>query len=100
MDGGSIPNHGTWYISGCLTKFGILAILLLKAYIIVNSTGMETVPWIVNSNIHLLRYRGTGGGIPVVANSVSSLLVGETFLTLTEHLGLTGVSPATGYRPP
>ena len=58
------------------------------------------MPCIMNSEIHLLRNRGTGGEIPVVANWVSSLLVGETFLTLTGHLGLTGISPVAGYPPP
>lgn len=51
---------------------------------------MGTVPWIVNSEIYPLRYRGIGGGIAAVANWVSNLLVSETFLTLTEHLGSAG----------
>lgn len=83
-------NHGTWYTNGCPTKFGILAILLLGAYIIAYSPGMGTVPWIVNSEIYPLRYRGIGGGIAAVSNWVSNLIVSETFLTLTEQLGSAG----------
>ncbi|KAL6332724.1 hypothetical protein AAG906_010064 [Vitis piasezkii] len=83
-------HHGTWYTNGCPTKFGVVAILLLGAYIIAYSPGMGTVPWIVNSEIYPLRYRGIGGGIAAVANWVSNLLVSETFLTLTEHLGSAG----------
>ena len=51
---------------------------------------MGTVPWIVNSEIYPLRYRGVGGGIAAVANWTSNLIVSETFLTLTEALGSAG----------
>nr|GMD92324.1 inositol transporter 4-like [Ipomoea batatas] len=46
-----------------------------------------TVPWIVNSEIYPLRYRGIGGGIAAVSNWLSNLVVSQTFLTLTEALG-------------
>ncbi|KAL7199827.1 hypothetical protein ACSBR2_022018 [Camellia fascicularis] len=48
---------------------------------------MGTVPWIINSEIYPLRYRGIGGGIVAVSNCVSNLIVNETFLSLTEALG-------------
>lgn len=79
-----------WFENGCPSKFGIFAVLLLGLYIISYSPGMGTVPWIVNSEIYPLRYRGTGGGIAAVANWCSNLLVSETFLTLTEALGSAG----------
>ncbi|KAL0363143.1 UNVERIFIED_CONTAM: Inositol transporter 4 [Sesamum calycinum] len=52
--------------------------------------GMGTAPWIVNSEIYPLRYRGVGGGIAAVSNWVSNLIVSETFLTLTEAVGSAG----------
>ncbi|KAK6139046.1 hypothetical protein DH2020_027213 [Rehmannia glutinosa] len=79
-----------WYTKGCPSKFGFLAVLLLGMYIISYSPGMGTVPWIVNSEIYPLRYRGIGGGIAAVSNWVSNLIVSETFLTLTEALGSAG----------
>ncbi|KAL3627334.1 Inositol transporter 4 [Castilleja foliolosa] len=82
--------HRIWYTKGCPTKFGIFAILLLGMYIISFSPGMGTVPWIVNSEIYPLRYRGIGGGIAAVSNWVSNLIVSETFLTLTEVIGSSG----------
>lgn len=82
--------HRTWYTKGCPSKFGIFAVLLLGLYIISYSPGMGTVPWIVNSEIYPLKYRGIGGGIAAVANWVSNLIVSETFLTLTEVLGSSG----------
>lgn len=51
---------------------------------------MGTVPWVINSEIYPLKYRGLGGGIAAVANWCSNLLVSETFLTLTTALGSSG----------
>lgn len=80
----------TWYTQGCPSKIGFLAVVLLGLYIIVYSPGMGTVPWIINSEIYPLKYRGIGGGIAAVSNWSSNLIVSETFLTLTEHLGSAG----------
>ncbi|CAK9156834.1 unnamed protein product [Ilex paraguariensis] len=77
----------TWYTNGCPSRYGILAVLVLGAYIISYSPGMGTAPWIVNSEIYPLRYRGIGGGIAAVSNWVSNLIVSESFLSLTEALG-------------
>lgn len=82
--------HRTWYTKGCPSKFGFFAVMLLGLYIISYSPGMGTAPWIVNSEIYPLKYRGIGGGIAAVANWVSNLIVSETFLTLTEVLGSSG----------
>lgn len=51
---------------------------------------MGTVPWIVNSEIYPLRYRGICGGMAAVANWSANLIVSETFLTLTHALGSAG----------
>ncbi|GFP83100.1 inositol transporter 4 [Phtheirospermum japonicum] len=80
----------TWYTEGCPSRIGFLAVILLGLYIIVYSPGMGTVPWIVNSEIYPLKYRGIGGGIAAVSNWSSNLIVSETFLTLTERLGSAG----------
>ncbi|CAL1385981.1 unnamed protein product [Linum trigynum] len=82
--------HGedrVFFEQGCPSKFGILAVVFLGLYIVSYSPGMGTVPWIVNSEIYPLKYRGVGGGIAAVANWVSNLIVSESYLTLTEHLG-------------
>ncbi|KAL0376311.1 UNVERIFIED_CONTAM: Inositol transporter 4 [Sesamum calycinum] len=80
----------TWYTEGCPSKIGFLAVIFLGLYIIIYSPGMGTVPWIVNSEIYPLKYRGIGGGIAAVSNWTANLVVSETFLTLTEHLGSSG----------
>lgn len=80
----------TWYTKGCPSKVGFLAVVFLGLYIIMYSPGMGTCPWIVNSEIYPLSFRGLGGGIAAVANWCSNLIVSETFLTLTEKLGSSG----------
>ncbi|VYS54570.1 unnamed protein product [Arabidopsis thaliana] len=80
----------TFFKDGCPSKFGYLAIVFLGLYIIVYAPGMGTVPWIVNSEIYPLRYRGLAGGIAAVSNWMSNLVVSETFLTLTNAVGSSG----------
>ncbi|XP_077233519.1 putative inositol transporter 2 [Tasmannia lanceolata] len=79
--------HREWYTRGCPSNFGWLALIGLGLYIISYSPGMGSVPWIVNSEIYPLRYRGLCGGIAAVANWTSNLIVSQSFLTLTEALG-------------
>ncbi|KAL6197714.1 hypothetical protein ACLB2K_033319 [Fragaria x ananassa] len=82
--------HRVWYTKGCPSKVGFFAVILLGLYIIIYAPGMGTVPWIVNSEIYPLRYRGTCGGIAAVSNWSANLIVSETFLTLTHALGSAG----------
>lgn len=92
-DGVKAACHGeqrVYFTEGCPSKLGFLAVILLGAYIVSYAPGMGTVPWIVNSEIYPLRYRGIGGGIAAVANWTSNLIVSETFLTLTQALGSAG----------
>ncbi|ONK65163.1 uncharacterized protein A4U43_C07F34340 [Asparagus officinalis] len=76
-----------WYTRGCPSRFGWLALVGLALYIIFFSPGMGTVPWIVNSEIYPLRFRGVCGGIAATANWVSNLIVAQSFLSLTETIG-------------
>lgn len=79
--------HSEWYTRGCPSKFGWLALVGLAVYIIFFSPGMGTVPWIVNSEIYPLRFRGVCGGIAATANWISNLIVAQSFLSLTQTIG-------------
>ncbi|PKA52106.1 putative inositol transporter 2 [Apostasia shenzhenica] len=79
--------HRYWYTQGCPSDFGWIALVALALYIIFYSPGMGTAPWIVNSEIYPLRFRGICGGMAAVANWVSNLIVTQTFLTLTKAIG-------------
>lgn len=76
-----------WYTRGCPSKTGWLALVGLALYIIFFSPGMGTVPWIVNSEIYPLRYRGICGGIAATVNWTSNLIVAQSFLSLTKTIG-------------
>ncbi|TYI83937.1 hypothetical protein E1A91_D05G328600v1 [Gossypium mustelinum] len=82
--------RGTWFKDGCPSEFGFLAVVFLGFYILSYSPGMGTVPWIVNSEIYPLRYRGIGGDLAAVSNWISNLIVSLTFLSLTKALGSAG----------
>ena len=76
-----------WYTRGCPSKTGWLALVGLALYIIFFSPGMGTVPWIVNSEIYPLKYRGICGRIAATANWISKLIVAQSFPTLTNAIG-------------
>ncbi|KAI8524425.1 hypothetical protein RHMOL_Rhmol13G0149300 [Rhododendron molle] len=80
-------DHKLWYTRGCPSKYGWLALIGLALYIIFFSPGMGTVPWIVNSEIYPLRFRGVCGGIAATANWISNLIVAQSFLSLTQAIG-------------
>lgn len=80
-----------FYTEGCPNNIGWLALIGLGAYIVSYSPGMGTVPWIVNSEIYPLRFRGVCGGVAAVANCVSNLIVTQTFLSLTKALGTSAI---------
>ncbi|XP_014506769.1 inositol transporter 4 [Vigna radiata var. radiata] len=79
-----------WFSKGCPSKIGILAVAVLGLYILAYAPGMGTVPWVLNSEIYPLRYRGLGGGIAAVSNWCANLIVSESFLSMTETLGAAG----------
>ncbi|KAI4295477.1 hypothetical protein L6164_035522 [Bauhinia variegata] len=76
-----------WYTRGCPSKVGWLALIGLAMYIIFFSPGMGSVPWVVNSEIYPLRYRGICGGMASTATWVSNLIVSQSFLSLTQAIG-------------
>ena len=79
--------HRLWYTRGCPSKSGWVALIGLSLYIIFFSPGMGTVPWVVNSEIYPLRYRGICGGMASTSNWVSNLIVAQSFLSLTQAIG-------------
>ncbi|CDP05601.1 unnamed protein product [Coffea canephora] len=75
-----------WYRRGCSSRYGWLALIGLALNIIFFSPGMGTVPWIVNSAIYPLRFRGICGGIAATANWISNLIVAQSFISLTQAI--------------
>ncbi|OMO76305.1 Sugar/inositol transporter [Corchorus olitorius] len=82
--------HRTWIRDGCPSRIGFVAIIFLALYIISFSPGMGTVPWILNSEIYPLKYRGICGGLAALSNWVSNLVVSLCFLPVSQALGSSG----------
>eukprot|EP00257_Ricinus_communis_P016712 XP_015574969.1 probable inositol transporter 2 isoform X2 [Ricinus communis] len=80
-------DHRQWYTRGCPSKYGIYALVGLAMYIFFFAPGMGTVPWIVNSEVYPLRFRGVCGGIAATANWISNLIVAQSFLSMTQAIG-------------
>ena len=77
-----------WYTKGMSKQIRVAcANWLGSLYHISFSPGMGTAPWIVNSEIYPLRFRGVCGGIDATANWVSNLIVAQSFLSLTQAIG-------------
>ncbi|RYR76413.1 hypothetical protein S83_002569 [Arachis hypogaea] len=79
-----------WFSDGCPSKIGVLAVIVLGLYILAYSPGMGSVPWVLNSEIYPLRFRGICGGIAAVSNWCANLIVSLTFLSLIHALGAAG----------
>lgn len=83
-------NHRVWFSQGCPSKIGLVAVIVLGLYILAYAPGMGTVPWVLNSEIYPLRFRGLGGGIAAVSNWCANLIVSESFLSMTKAFGAAG----------
>lgn len=79
-----------WFSQGCPSKIGFLAVVILGVYIIAYAPGIGTVPWVLNSEIYPLRFRGIGGGIAAVFNWCANLIVSQSFLSMIKALGTSG----------
>ncbi|KAL5097509.1 hypothetical protein RYX36_001836 [Vicia faba] len=79
-----------WFSQGCPSKIGFLAVIILGVYILAYAPGIGTVPWVLNSEIYPLRFRGLGGGIAAVFNWCANLIVSQSFLSMIKALGTSG----------
>lgn len=71
-------------------NYGWLAVLGLALYIIFFAPGMGPVPWTVNSEVYPQEYRGLCGGMSATVNWVSSVIMSQSFLSVSDALGLGG----------
>ena len=72
------------------TIYGWLAVIGLALYIISFSPGMGPVPWTVNSEIYPEEFRGVCGGMAATVNWIFSVIMSESFLSITDAVGLGG----------
>ena len=58
----------------------------ILSYIVSYAIGMNSTPWVVNSEIYPLHLRGFGNSMATTTNWVSNFVVSLTFLTLMKHI--------------
>ena len=71
-------------------NYGWLAVLGLAMYIAFFAPGMGPVPWTVNSEIYPQEYRGICGGMSAMVNWICSVIMSQSFLSVTDAVGLGG----------
>lgn len=59
----------------CPIKYGALNSWLLIGYLVVYSSGLATVPWVMSSELFPTRYRALGGAVSATMNWLSIILV-------------------------
>lgn len=72
------------------TVYGWIAVIGLALYILFFSPGMGPVPWTVNSEIYPEEFRGVCGGMAATVNWICSVIMSESFLSITDAVGLGG----------
>ncbi|KAK2443194.1 inositol transporter [Trifolium repens] len=70
--------------------YGWIAIIGLAMYILFFAPGMGPVPWTVNSEIYPEEFRGVCGGMSATVNWICSVIMSESFLSISDSVGLGG----------
>lgn len=70
--------------------YGWIAIIGLALYILFFAPGMGPVPWTVNSEIYPEEFRGVCGGMSATVNWICSVIMSESFLSVSDSVGLGG----------
>ncbi|CAI8598008.1 unnamed protein product [Vicia faba] len=70
--------------------YGWIAIIGLAMYILFFTPGMGLVPWTVNSEIYPEEFRGVCGGMSATVNWICSVIMSESFLSVSDSVGLGG----------
>ena len=70
--------------------YGWIAVIGLALYILFFAPGMGPVPWTVNSEIYPEEFRGVCGGMSATVNWICSVIMSESFLSISDAVGLGG----------
>lgn len=70
--------------------YGWIAVIGLAMYLLFFAPGMGPVPWTVNSEIYPEEFRGVCGGMSATVNWVCSVIMSQSFLSISDAVGLGG----------
>ncbi|KAI3907353.1 hypothetical protein MKW98_010703 [Papaver atlanticum] len=83
-----LDEGGEWFTRVCLIKgCGFLVTITFTSYLMLYASALGTVPWVVNSEVCMLRYRGICAGMAAVANWFSYLIMTVLYLSYLSALG-------------
>ncbi|XP_065903148.1 proton myo-inositol cotransporter hmit-1.3-like [Dysidea avara] len=78
-----------WYFDHCPdNKFAIFSLVVMILLVASTSSGLVTLPWVINSEIYPTWARGPAVSFSSLVNWILNLLVVVTFLSLVDALGL------------
>jgi len=78
-----------WYFDHCPdNKFAVFSLVLMILLVASTSSGLVTLPWVINSEIYPTWARGPVVSLSSLVNWGFNILVVITFLTLVDSLGL------------
>ncbi|KAI3949540.1 hypothetical protein MKW92_053074 [Papaver armeniacum] len=83
-----LAEGGEWFTRACPIKgCGFLVTITFAFYLMLYASALGTVPWVVNSEVYMLRYRGICAGMAAVANWFSYLIMTVFYLSYSSALG-------------
>lgn len=74
----------------CPTKFSVMALIGMIAYLAFFAPGMGPMPWTINAEIYPQWARNSGVAYSTAVNWISNMIVSLTFLNLTQALTTQG----------
>ncbi|KAI3858876.1 hypothetical protein MKX03_006945 [Papaver bracteatum] len=83
-----LDEGGEWFTRACPIKgCRFLVTITFTSYLMLYASALGTVPWVVNSEVYMLRYRGICAGMAAVANWFSYLIMTVLYLSYSSTLG-------------
>lgn len=75
-------------VDSCRSNYGLSSLVGLAVFLATFAPGMAHVPWAVNAEIYPEDARGIGAAAATTMNWLANLLVTQSFLTLTDSIGI------------
>lgn len=63
--------------------------IIINIYLVIHSMGLKSTPWILNTELYRLSYRGFGSGFGFLLGGFLNLSFSEAVLAVTDALGIT-----------